>query len=223
MQHLAERGFGYGTGHLDSDCSRFLVSIPKNASSYLLSWARQNGWFADQASDFNQCIQEIIVVLRDPEERWISGFAQYVSGNILHAKGFYSTNTGPGKNFQYMSAQKFIEDYNPLTERLIFDNLELFDDHVWPQQTFFKELLPTVPRKYFYISDDLDKQLQEYLGFKNPNQDLDRNDSNNDLDKKIIKQFIRDRLNQITELRAMIAKSYAADYQLIEQIKHDSR
>lgn len=219
MQPLVNKGFGYGSGLISPDNTKFIVNIPKNASSYLLSWARQNGWFADQASDFSQYIQEIIVVLRDPEERWISGFAQYVSGNILHAKGFYNADAGPSKDFQYMSAQKFIENYNPLTERLIFDNLELFDDHVWPQHVFFKELLPTIPRKYFYINNSLDKQLQEYLGFECPDQNLDRNDSNNDPDKKIIKQFIRDRLNQVTELRDMIAKSYIADYQLIEQIK----
>jgi hypothetical protein len=219
IQPQANKGFTYGSGLISPDTAKFIVNIPKNASSYLLNWSNQNGWFADPAIDFAHTIKEIIIVLRDPEERWVSGFAQYVSGNILHAIRFYNTDTGPGKDFQYMSAQEFIANYNPLVERLIFDNLESFDDHVWPQTLFFKDLLPSVPRRYFYINNDFDQNLQNYLNWAAPGSDLDRNDSNNDLDKKLIKQFINDRLNQVTELRTIITKAYAEDYQLIKQIK----
>jgi hypothetical protein len=219
MQPLADKGFTYGSGLISPDHTKFIVNIPKNASSYLQGWSQQNGWSVVSAMDFSQTIKELIVVLRDPKERWVSGFAQYVSGNVLHAKRFYSIDTGPGKDFQYLSAHEFIENYNSLTERLVFDNLELFDDHVWPQQCFFKDLLPTVPRKYFYINDKFDQCIQEYLNFSSPGLDLDRNNSNNDLDKKQIKQFINNRLNQVTELRMTINKAYAEDYQLIEQIK----
>jgi hypothetical protein len=223
IQPLANKGFTYGSGLINPDHTKFIVNIPKNASSYLQNWSQQNTWSVASAMDFSTTIKELVVVLRDPEERWISGFAQYASGNILHAKRFYSTDTGPGPDFQYMSATEFIKNYNPLTERLLFDNLELFDDHVWPQQVFFKDLLPTVPRKYFYINNEFDQCVQQYLNFSSPGADLDRNDSNNDLDKKLIKQFINSRLNQVTELRTIIKKAYAEDYQLIEQIKNESR
>jgi len=218
MQPLANKGFTYGSGLISPDHTKFIVNIPKNASSYLLDWSRQNGWSAGSAQDFAHKIQEIIVVLRDPMERWISGFAQYVSGNVLHAKRFYSTDTGPSKDFQYMSAQEFITNYNSLTERLIFDNLELFDDHVWPQQIFFNELLPAVPRRYFYIDNEFDRQIQQYLEFANPSSELDRNDSNNDPDKKLLKQFINLRLNEVNELRMIIVEAYSQDYELINRI-----
>ena len=218
MQPLANKGFTYGSGLISPDHTKFIVNIPKNASSYLLDWSRQNGWSAGSAQDFAHKIQEIIVVLRDPMERWISGFAQYVSGNVLHAKRFYSTDTGPGEDFQYMSAQEFITNYNSLTERLIFDNLELFDDHVWPQQIFFNELLPAVPRRYFYIDNEFDRQIQQYLEFANPSSELDRNDSNNDPDKKLLKQFINLRLNEVNELRMTIVEAYSQDYELINRI-----
>jgi hypothetical protein len=218
MQPLANKGFTYESGLISPDHTKFIVNIPKNASSYLLDWSRQNGWSAGSAQDFAHKIQEIIVVLRDPMERWISGFAQYVSGNVLHAKRFYSTDTGPSKDFQYMSAQEFITNYNSLTERLIFDNLELFDDHVWPQQIFFNELLPAVPRRYFYIDNEFDRQIQQYLEFANPSSELDRNDSNNDPDKKLLKQFINLRLNEVNELRMTIVEAYSQDYELINRI-----
>jgi hypothetical protein len=223
IQPQANKGFTYGSGLISPDRTKFIVNIPKNASSFLLNWSQENRWTVAHADDVAQTLQEIIVILRDPLERWISGFAQYASGNILHAKRFYSTDTGPGPDFQYMSALNFIKNYNPLTERLVFDNLELFDDHVWPQQLFFKDLLPNLPRKYFYINENINNQLQKYLGWLPASDNLDRNDSNNDPDKKLIKQFINTRLNQITELRTIIKKTYAEDYQLIEQIKNESR
>ena len=222
-QPLADKGFKYGSGLVNPDRTCFIVNIPKNASSFLLNWSQENRWTVAHAGDVAQTLQEIIVVLRDPMERWISGFAQYVSGNILHAKRFYSTDTGPGPNFQYMSAVEFVKNYNPLTERLMFDNLELFDDHVWPQQIFFKDLLPNLPRKYFCINPDVNHQLQTYLGWLPASENLDRNDSNHDSDKKLIKQFLRDRLKQVSELEKTILDAYVEDYKLIEQIKHDSR
>jgi hypothetical protein len=223
IQPLADKGFKYGSGLVNPDRTRFIVNIPKNASSFLLNWSRENQWKVAHASDVSQTLQEIIVVLRDPLERWISGVAQYTSGNILHAKRFYSTDTGPGPDFQYMSALEFIKNYNPLIERLLFDNLELFDDHVWPQQVFFKDLLPNLPRRYFYINENINNQLQTYLGWLPASENLDRNDSNNDSDKKLIKQFLRDRLKKIPELQKTIFDAYVNDYKLIEQIKNDPR
>jgi hypothetical protein len=222
-QPMADKGFEYGSGLVNPDRTRFIVNIPKNASSFLEHWSHENQWTVACASDVAQTLQEIIVVLRDPVERWISGFAQYASGNILHAKRFYSTDTGPGPDFQYMSAVEFVNNYNPLTERLVFDNLELFDDHVWPQHVFFKDLLPDLPRRYFYINENVNHQLQTYLEWAPASENLDRNDSNNDSDKKLIKQFLRDRLNQILELKKTILDAYVEDYKLIEQIKNDSR
>jgi len=222
-QPLANKGFVYGSGLVNPDHTRFIVNIPKNASSFLSNWAQENQWTVAHADDVSLTLQEIIIVLRDPVERWISGFAQYASGNILHAKRFYSTDTGPGPDFQYMSVAEFVKNYNPLTERLVFDNLELFDDHVWPQQIFFKDLLPDLPRKYFYINENINYQLQKYLGWLPASKDLDRNNSENDPDKKLIKQFLRNRLAQILELQKTILDAYVEDYKLIEQINHDSR
>jgi len=223
IQPLANKGFEYGSGLVNPDRTKFIVNIPKNASSFLLNWSQENQWTVAHADHVSQTLQEIIVVLRDPIERWISGFAQYASGNILHAKRFYSTDTGPGPDFQYMPAVEFVKNYNPLTERLVFDNLELLDDHVWPQQIFFRDLLPNLPRKYFYINKDINYQLQTYLGWLPASENLDRNDSENDLDKKLIKQFLRDRLAQVSELEKTILDAYVEDYKLIEQITHDSR
>jgi hypothetical protein len=223
MQPLADKGFRYGSGLVNPDHTRFIVNISRNASSFLKNWSQENRWTVAHADDMAQTLQEIIVILRDPAERWISGFAQYASGNILHAKRFYSTDTGPGPDFQYISAVEFVNNYNPLMERLVFDNLELFDDHVWPQQMFFKDLLPNLPRRYFYINKDINRQLQTYLGWLPAAENLDRNDSNNDSDKKLIKQFLRNRLAQVSELQKTILDAYAEDYKLIEQIKHDSR
>ena len=82
IDHLADRGFGYGSGILSPDRSRFVVNIPKNASSYVLDWTVNFGWSTALAEHCSN-LSEIIVILRDPMDRWISGMSQYVKTYIL--------------------------------------------------------------------------------------------------------------------------------------------
>ena len=143
MKQLVERGFGYGTGQLNSECSRFLVSIPKNASSSLIDWVGIHGWSSAVVGD--NCnwtnVKEMIVVLRDPVDRWVSGIVQYIHTYILYVHGPNTTKLAHEipTEFDYaMSAKQFIEQYNQVSERLLFDVINRFDDHVWPQNEFFQ-------------------------------------------------------------------------------------
>jgi hypothetical protein len=223
VQRLIDRGFGYGYGHLSPDNTKFLVSIPKNASSFLSEATMQNRWTGaivdNNSNEYN--VQEMVVVLRDPLERWISGFAQYLQTYILYPFG---PNTPQLENeqptaFDYdMGVLQLQEQYTQLTERLIFDVINRFDDHVWPQIDIFKNLLPMVPRKYFYIDDNFNEKISQYL-------DLDLNNvtnSNNSESNQVLKdiqKFFRERLAVRPELARRIRNSYAEDYKLIEQIR----
>lgn len=168
MQQLVERGFGYGTGQLNADCSQFLVSIPKNASSSLVDLLGAHGWSTAVVGD--NCnwsnVKEVIVVLRDPVERWISGIVQYIHTYILYVHGPNTTKLAheTPTEFDYnMSADQFINQYNQVSERLLFDVINRFDDHVWPQNEFFKDLLPSVARKYFYLDQNFNSKISQYL------------------------------------------------------------
>lgn len=216
IEQLASRGYGYGSGILSPDHDRFLVNIPKNASSYMLDWANRHGWTSAVVVDSND-IKEIIVCVRDPVQRWVSGVGQYLTSYVLNVTGAYSWETGPGPDDQQISGDDFIANYNQVVERLLFDNLARLDDHVWPQVAFFENLLPAVPRKFFYIDQDFDQRIGKYLGF-DPISNLDRNRADSNPNTHKIQTFIRHRLNIRPELEQRVRKAYARDYELIKQV-----
>ena len=216
IEQLASRGYGYGSGIISPDHDRFLVNIPKNASSYMLDWGNRHGWTSVVVAQNNN-IKEMIVCVRDPVQRWISGVGQYLTSYVLNVTGAYSWKTGPGVNDQQISGDDFIAGYNQVVERLLFDNLARLDDHVWPQIEFFENLVPTIPRKFFYIDQDFDQRIGEYLGF-DPISNLDRNRADANPDTHKIQTFIRDRLNIRPELEQRVRKAYARDYALIKEI-----
>ena len=219
IPQLADRGYGYGSGILSPNHDLFIVNIPKNASSYLLDWGNHHGWTAAEINniDYSHTLQEVIVVLRDPMQRWISGIAQYLTGYVLNVSDAYDWSTGPGPDDQQISADTFIEEYNQVVERLLFDNLNRFDDHVWPQCDFFQDLLVHVPRKFFYIDQNFDSNIGAYLGFL-PRSGLDRNNGDSNPDTGKIQHFIRTRLNTRPELQERVHRAYAQDYNMIKQV-----
>ena len=216
IEQLASRGYGYGSGILSPDHNQFLVNIPKNASSYMLDWANRHGWTSAVVVQ-NNSIKEMIVCVRNPVQRWISGVGQYLTSYVLNVTGAYSWETGPGPDDQQISADDFVANYNQVVERLLFDNLSRLDDHVWPQIEFFENLLPTVPRKFFYIDQDFDQCIGEYLGFS-PADNLDRNRADTNPNTHKIQTFIRHRLNIRPELEQRVRKAYARDYELIKKV-----
>jgi len=186
----------------------------------MLDWTYQSGWRADTAHNHADKIGEIIVVLRDPVERWISGIAQYVSSYIFSV---YGPNGpifpgDPITEFDYpMSSQQFIEQYNDLTERLFFDVIDRFDDHVWPQCELIASVLPTVSRKYFMLDRDFETKISGHLGIEKL-QALDKNPGSRNRDTAKIQEFFRERLQKRPELEHRLRQHYAADYELITQV-----
>jgi hypothetical protein len=221
IPQLVDRGFGYGSGTLSPDLSQFIVNIPKNASSYMLDWARRHQWMTTVADDHSDTITEMIVILRDPLDRWVSGIVQYLNTYILSVQGPngpvfpdepYSPHNWP------MDAVQWIDGYNQTTERLIFDVVNRFDDHVWPQHEFVENLLPAVKRKYFLLDHNFDAAIADYLGFA-PYSDLDSNSAGNNANMRLLQKFFVDRLQQRPDLAQRVIKAYAKDYELIARTK----
>lgn len=207
---------GLGSGMLSVNCSKFAVNIPKNASSFMVDWTGRNGWSSATVGDACDwhCVQEVIVLLRDPLLRWISGVAQYLSGHVLNVSAAYSSEQGPGPEDQQMSADDFIKNYNPVVERLIFDQLDELDDHVW-LQTRFLSILPDVPKKHFVINNELTQRLGQYLGFETANN-LDINQGSADPEVKKLQSFFQLRLNTRPELIQRVKYRYQQDYEYIK-------
>jgi hypothetical protein len=221
IPQLVDRGFGYGSGTLSPELSQFIVNIPKNASSYMLDWARRHQWMTTVADDHSDTITEMIVILRDPLDRWVSGIVQYLNTYILSVQGPngpvfpdepYSPHNWP------MDAVQWIDGYNQTTERLIFDVVNRFDDHVWPQHEFFEDLVPAVKRKYFLLDRNFDTAIADYLGFA-PYSDLDSNSASSNANMRLLQKFFVDRLQQRPDLAQRVIKAYAKDYELIARTK----
>lgn len=214
----------YGGGWLSPDRKHFYVSIPKNASSFLGTWLTENGWNIfnfkgmntfDQDLGINQ-LESVVVVLRDPIERFISGFAQYLKSNILHPL-FVDRDDG---------SQSFhIEDikrYWPAIERIMADVGPFFDDHTWPQYYYYEDILPHVPRKMFWLNPKNLERLFMTEFSLNPASDAVRANANRAVDQDEImiqlQNLIKDTFNNPNYFHK-IRKEFAPDYEIINTTK----
>jgi hypothetical protein len=194
-EDVIARGYKPGSGMI-STTGIFYLNIPKNASTYLTNLFLANGW---QHSDVNnKNIVRSIVVLRDPVERWISGFATYAASWLL--------GSGYGSDH-------FRDDYNQLTERMIFDQI-VFDDHTTEQVKYISQL--SMPITYFKLNHSLGLNLETFLdsklGLNNP---IAANVSDDNYDTKMIAKHMRYCIEQDPMLRAKLIHRYQADYNLI--------
>ena len=207
MINLMQRGYQPGSGMWSPDRMTFLLSIPKNASTYTLNLLRANNW--DHASmvhviQHSKAPVDTIVLLRDPVDRWISGFTTYCANYIL----------GPD-----YTSKNLIRDYNELTERIIFDNL-VFDDHTEPQSTFVDQLTGQFSKKFVLITGDrkkLIKDISNVTGQEIDDLAVDSNMSEDTQDNKIIADFIRGRIDNC--LKEKIFNRYYKDYEILQSIK----
>jgi hypothetical protein len=221
-QLLAAKGFDYGSGTLSPNQIQFVVNIPKNASSFILSWLTQFEWHPANIKNHFANIGEIIVIVRDPLERWISGISQYLNTYILSVAG-PNGPIFPGQpvtEFDYvMSADDFIRQYNQTVERLLFDVIDKFDDHTWSQSYFFQYLYPEKRRTYFYMDDDFTEKISSYLNLPvDTNSSLDYNSSKSNLNIKLLQNFFQQRLVLRPELKDRIFNAYHKDYTLINSV-----
>ena len=197
LGHLIPRGYRPGSG-LISPTGIFYLNIPKNASTYMTNLLLANEWMHNDV--YSPDIKECIVVLRDPVDRWISGFATYAASWLL-GEGYGSDH--------------FRDDYNDLTERVIFDQL-IFDDHT-TEQVKFVEQLGDKKITFFKLNYDLGMNLESFfdskLGLNNP---ILGNATENNYDTRMIAKHMRYRIEQDPVLRAKIIEKYKADYDLIK-------
>jgi hypothetical protein len=199
MQELIKRGHVIGSGMISPDKKYFYLNIPKNASTFTTNLLKANDWSHWNLS--NRDFENVIVVLRNPIDRWISGIATYLCSYIL------------GENY---GSDHFINDYNEATERLIFDNV-IFDDHTTPQIKFISEI-PGTSKRIFITpqNDNLVKLLNTTLGCKLIVPDnIFNNSAETNYDIKQISNFIRSRLT--LEKRVKITNAYREDFQLFDR------
>ena len=213
--------FGYqpGGGLVDPSGTLFLLSIPKNASTFLTNTLVANGW---QHSDLDLCRGcHQIAVMREPTERWISGIATYLTYQLF--------GWGYGSDH-------FIEQYNELTERLIFNRL-IFDDHTEPQYTYIQQMHRI--GGIILMEDDVLVEIEKLTGFELQRLDVEKNSGESNYDLNNLQRFFMARLGELQpellrdvegeynpaeSLRTRLQRVYTSDYNLYNTMRiHGTR
>jgi hypothetical protein len=207
-----------GTGMVSPDRTRFLITIPKNASSMLASWSGENGWEISNIKDHSS-LKEVLIPLRDPVDRWVSGISQYINTYILHPHG-PNGPVFPGELITNHDASKtadqFIDDYNYLVERLLLDVIDRFDDHVYEQSGYLQGLDFPDKLTFFLVDPDMITYLSGYLGWRDP-INVNDNSGSSDQDICTLQNFFKNRLLDRPELTGRLRKHYIKDYQLLSR------
>lgn len=207
-----------GLPMVDPSGQRAYVPIPKNATNSIVAALKDQRWRHTHLPDSEFDIKEMIVVLRDPIQRWVSGMAQYIRTTILSPVGpngpVFAQSLATSNDY-HMEILQFREQYTDLVERLIFDQCDRFDDHVWPQSDFIPDLT-TAQHRYIIMDQDFAQKTKDILQINL--QHLNNSNQNWHLEK--LQQWFRKRLSLRPELEKRIRERYQRDYDLIKQA-HD--
>jgi hypothetical protein len=198
-----DTGYIPGGGMLSPNREIFYLNIPKNASTYLTNILKSNEWLHWNILENFAGIKTTIVFIRDPVDRWISGFSTYAA---LHLFGY-----GYGSDH-------FIADYNDLSKRIIFDQV-IFDDHTDHQVKYVKQILDynTV---FFRYNENLIPQINSFLGHDlNTSSIVDANKSESNYDTEQVSKFIKKQITNNPDLKAQVVQAYKEDYEFINSIE----
>jgi hypothetical protein len=198
-----DTGYIPGGGMLSPDREIFYLNIPKNASTYLTNILKSNEWLHWNILENFAGIKTTIVFIRDPVDRWISGFSTYAA---LHLFGY-----GYGSDH-------FIADYNDLSKRIIFDQV-IFDDHTDHQVKYVKQILDYNP-VFFRYNENLIPQINSFLGQDlNTTIIIDANKSESNYDTEQVSKFIKKQIANNPDLKARVVQAYKEDYEFINSIE----
>ena len=210
-KHMAER-FSIGGGMLSPDRSYVMINIPKNASSYVGTWLNENGWsFIDftHHGELISTVKTVGVILRDPIQRFITGFTQYFSSYIVFPP--WHDNAEP-------FGPEHVEKYWPVIERIMCDVGILFDDHTMPQYYFYESFLPNVAREYFYCNSTLEQTLLKHFNLAVPTakaeQDANITAIKTDPIPKLVAKLVRESVEK-PHIKNRLMQMLRQDYQKI--------
>jgi hypothetical protein len=200
---IDKNGYYPGGGMLSPDKKIFYLAIPKNASTYLTNLLKANSWTHWNILENPAGIEKTIAVIRDPVDRWTSGFATYAA---LRLFGY-----GYGSDH-------FVSDFNDLSQRIIFDQV-IFDDHTDLQVKYAKQILD-YHSVFFRYNQNLVTQINSFLDHDlNTNVYVDANSSESNYDTKQISNFFTKQLIDNPDLKAKVIRAYKQDYEFINSIE----
>jgi len=199
---IDKNGYYAGGGMLSPDGKIFYLNIPKNASTYLTNLLKANYWSHWNIFENSKGVEKTIVFLRDPIDRWVSGISTYIALKIL-GYGYGSDH--------------FLQDYNQLTQRIIFNQIT-FDDHTQLQSDFIHQI-KNFPIYYFKL-DNIANNLSSFCNLPiQSNLEVENNSSELNYDTKQISLYMKEQIKNFPELKAKIVNHFINDYKLINNVE----
>ena len=210
-RYWANKGHVIGEGMVSPDKRYFYLNIPKNSSSFIKANLKSVGW---EYSNINEHPNsEVIVALRDPVERWVSGIVEYLY--------MYHKNTIDN------IVEPFSYEYFPLLGEklglgLLFERIT-FDDHTERQSVFLTNLQLSKCH-WLYIDKDFSNTFSNFLNtIRYTNNFVDPVNQSNELKKKL-QNFFSYVIDNDEFKKYNIQQWFWCDQELINQVKfYDAR
>ena len=197
-QHTA-RGFDPG-GMFVKD-NLVYIPIPKNSSSYIGQLLLKNNWNIGNFLTTDLTNKQLIILLRDPIDRWISGIAEYLCSSLL-------------KNGR--TSDDIIKNWNGIVQDLVFDQV-IFDEHT-EKQVYFIQGIPIKNCVFFNSAKQPEQAVKQYLTTYDVDLNIDividRNQTQGNKYKEPLVNFLRDQLAQNPSLTNKLMNTYREDYTL---------
>lgn len=223
QQHKwTHRGHTFNEGMLSEDGNYFYLNISKNNSSFMKHTLTGLGWqyvsLDDVSTDSHA--PQVLVVLRDPVQRWISGIVEYLflyHVDVIDRSGLFSSELG----FKRMWGQ-------PLALDLLCKNVT-FDDHTEKQCVFLQGVdLNRVT--WFHAQHEFNHTLENFLnqaGYQLDlseaaavNQDVDQETFSFHNKRRHMKAMFTEYLQACPAITEQIRRHYACDYHLMESVTY---
>lgn len=181
----SNKGHTLGEGMLSADKKYFYLNIPKNSSSFIKKCLSELGWTFANIQDCPTA--HVIVALRDPVKRWVSGVSEYLM--------MYHTNVIDN------IADPFNHGFLPILGdklgiSLLFERMS-FDDHT-ERQCVFLQGVDLNKCTWLFVDHNFSKTFSAFLasiGYPN-NFDTAEKENSTDNDKEYRKR----KLNEVIKL-----------------------
>ena len=194
-----DRGFIPGGMFVKGDLC--YIPIPKNSSSYVGQLLAKNGWGYSNFLTDDLTNKKIIVLLREPMDRWVAGITQYMCSALLN-KG--------------RTVDIIINQWTAITRDLIFDRV-IFDDHT-EKQVYFINNIPKESCVFFNSASQPELAIKNYLNTQgidlNIDFIIDKNQTQSDVHKEKLFNFIKTQLTEDPRRINRIKNIYKEDYEL---------
>lgn len=208
INYWTDKGHTYGQCYVDRSLDLMYVNIPKNASTF--TKVNNFGWTVD---NYYQCepTSTVLVVLRDPIERWLSGIAEYFNR-------YQPTLTDVTELLESYPASSTTKLYLDL----IFNQIS-FDDHTEKQIRFINDL--EISKCVFFKCDvNFPRFYSDY--YKNT-YNLDNtfnlgtwhNVTSSYPRKQRIKEIFKKIVQRNPQYRNQLVYHFRQDYELIKEVK----